>query len=62
MSDVYRELPPELIAVLRDPRVILPGEMEVFENVSRWVDASPHHGPSVYIDAQGNTIPVRSDT
>lgn len=37
--DVYQDLAPELIALLRDPRVVLPGELEAFDAAAKWVPA-----------------------
>lgn len=62
-GDVYRDLPPELIAVLRDPRVILPGEMDVYEGVGRWVDANTVPPTrAIYVEANGSLTIPRSDT
>jgi hypothetical protein len=38
-DDVYQELPRELTSLLRDPRVVLPGEMETMDRVHAWVQA-----------------------
>jgi hypothetical protein len=38
-DDVYQDLAPELIALLRDPRVVLPGELEAFDAAAKWIPA-----------------------
>jgi hypothetical protein len=38
-DDVYRDLPRELTALLRDPRVVLPGEPETLDRVNQWAQA-----------------------
>lgn len=35
-DDVYRNLPPDLLTALRDPRTVLPGEQAVYERVGAW--------------------------
>lgn len=35
-EDVYQDLAPELIALLRDPRVLLPGELDAFDSAAHW--------------------------
>lgn len=35
-DDVYRNLPPDLLAALRNPRTVLPGEQAVYERVGAW--------------------------
>lgn len=35
-DDVYQDLAPELIALLRDPRVLLPGELDAFDSAAHW--------------------------
>lgn len=37
-EDPYRNLPPYLIAALRDPRTVLPGEPALYERVAVWAD------------------------
>ncbi len=36
-DDVYRNLPPDLLAALRAPQTVLPGEQAVYERVGDWV-------------------------
>ena len=38
-DDVYRDLPRELTALLRDPRIVLPGELETMDRINAWVQA-----------------------
>lgn len=56
-AGVYRDLPQELIDTLRDPRVVLPGEMEAFG--APYYDGNPRTG--TYVQQGKNTVPG-SDT
>lgn len=65
-DDVYRDLPRELTGLLRDPRLVLPGELETMDLVQNWTQAPAFSNPSVaavillpsYVSAQ----PTRSLT
>jgi hypothetical protein len=58
-EDVYQDLSAELIALLRDPRVLLPGELDAFDSAAHWSpvfdgDAMPANAAATrtYISAQ----------
>jgi hypothetical protein len=56
-DDVYADLPPDLVALLHDPRITLPGELQALEPVHRWATTTVNSGPGVYLGG-----PVSSDT
>lgn len=58
-DDVYRDLPPELIATLRDPRIVLPGEFEAFDSAA-YYDGNPPSG--IYAVGGGQSITPSTDT
>lgn len=53
-DDIYRDLPDDLLAALRDPRTVLPGEYALYERVVSWtmtpVVASPNQAASAWIE------------
>jgi hypothetical protein len=57
-DDVYQDLPRELTSLLRDPRIVLPGEMETMDRVHAWVQAPSFSNAGApplptYVGAQG---------
>lgn len=53
-DDVYRNLPDDLLAALRDPRTVLPGEHALYERVLSWTMApvlsDPHQPGSAWVE------------
>lgn len=52
-DDVYGELPRELTALLRDPRVVLPGELETLGLIENW-----SQGPTFSNPGGASLLPV----
>jgi hypothetical protein len=53
-DDIYHDLPDDLLAALRDPRTVLPGEYTLYERVVSWtmtpVVANPNQPSSAWIE------------